>query len=87
MSYRVELTRSAKRELDRLPSHVVERCLEALSFLSQNPFSEVLAVKKLRGAEPLYRVRLGDYRIVYEVRKKVLLVLVIKIGHRSDIYR
>ena len=87
MSYRVEITRSAKKELDRLPEAVHGRCLEALSFLAQNPFSEVLHVKKLRGAEPLYRVRLGDYRIVYEVRKKTLLVLVIKIGHRSDVYR
>jgi mRNA interferase RelE/StbE len=58
----------------------------ALTFLSQNPFSEVLQVKKLRGEENLYRIRLGDYRLVYEVRRKEILVLVIKIGHRSDVY-
>lgn len=87
MTYRVAITASAKKELDRLPAKVAERCIEALSFLAINPFSEVLHVKKLRGPEALYRVRVGDYRIVYEVQKKVLLVLVIKVGHRSDVYR
>ena len=87
MNYRVELTKSAKKEFDGLPSRIQDRCLEALGFLAQNPFSEVLHVKKLKGVYSLYRVRIGDYRIVYEVQKKVLLVVVIKIGHRGDVYR
>lgn len=87
MTYRVELTRSAKKEFDRLAGNIQERCLEAFGFLASNPFSEVLNVKKLRGSEPLYRVRIGDYRIVYEIQNKVLVVIVIKIGHRSDVYR
>ncbi len=60
---------------------------EALQLLSQNPYSELLKIKKLKGAEDLYRIRISDYRIVYEIRNERLVVLVIKIGHRSRIYR
>jgi mRNA interferase RelE/StbE len=54
--------------------------------LSQNPFSELLNVKKLKGSEGVFRFRLGDYRVLYEVRKERLIVLVIKIGHRREVY-
>lgn len=86
-SYRVELTKSAKKEFDSLPTKLQGKVVEALKFLSENPFSELLRIKKLKGAPSLYRIRIGDYRIVYEVRNEVLLVLVIKIGHRKDVYR
>ena len=85
--YRVELTKSAKKEFDRLPKDFKEKAIEAFHFLPQNPFSEFLSVKKLKGADDLYRLRIGDYRIVYEIRKNILAVVVIKIGHRKDIYR
>ena len=87
MTYSVLFTKSARKELDRLPDDVAERCLEALGYLSQNPFSRVLQVKKLAGPDALYRLRIGDYRIVYEIQKHQLIVLVIKIGHRGDVYR
>lgn len=85
--YRVEFTRSAKKEFDHTPRRIQDRILEAVSFLSQNPYSEFLKYKKLKGAESLYRIRVGDYRIVYEVRNEVLLIVVIKIGHRREVYR
>lgn len=86
-SYKVEFTRSAKKEFDRIPSDIQNKVVEALSILSQNPFSEFLKIKKLKGADELYRIRLGDYRLVYEVRRHILVIIVIKIGHRKDIYR
>ncbi|HSA59335.1 MAG TPA: type II toxin-antitoxin system RelE/ParE family toxin [bacterium] len=86
-SYRIEFVKSARKEFDGLPAKIQPRVLEALQLLSTNPFSELLRFKKLKGAESLYRVRVGDYRIVYEVRGAVLLILVIKIGHRKDVYR
>jgi len=61
--------------------------LEALAVLSENPYSELLRIKKLRGADALYRIRIGDYRVVYEVRRDRLVVIVIKIGHRGEVYR
>jgi mRNA interferase RelE/StbE len=85
--FRVDLTRSAEKEFVRLPSAIRVKTAEALHMLSQNPYSELLKVKKLKGAEDLYRIRLGEYRIVYEIRKKRLVILVIKIGNRREVYR
>ena len=85
MSYQVEFTASAKKEFDRLPSKLQDKIVEALRFLAENPFSEFLKIKKLRGADSLYRIRIGDYRLVYEVRSHLLVILVIKIGHRREI--
>ncbi len=86
-SFSVEFVKSARKEFDRLPAKMKTTMTEALKLLSQNPFSELLKIKKLKGAEHLYRVRLGDYRVVYEIRQERLVVLIIKIGHRSDVYR
>ena len=85
--YRVEFVKSAQKEFNKLQAAVKKKVTEALFFLSQNPFSEILKIKKLRGADHLYRLRIGDCRVVYEVRQHLLIVVVIKIGHRKDIYR
>lgn len=53
--------------------------------MARNPFPG--GVKKLQGEEKIYRVRVGDYRIIYEVQSAVLVVLVLKIGHRREVYR
>lgn len=85
--YRVELVKSAKKEFDQLPAKIQDKVLEALAVISANPFSELLRIKKLKGAPSLYRIlRLGDYRIVYEVNQATFSILVIKIGHRQDVY-
>ena len=86
-SYTVEFTKSAKKEFDRLPSRVKNSVLECLAILVQNPFTKILAIKKLKIVKNLYRVRLGDYRVVYELRRNSLLVVVIKVGHRREVYR
>lgn len=85
--YRVEFTKSSRKEFERLPVKLRLKTTEALHLLSQNPYSELLKIKKLKGATDLYRIRLGDYRIVYEIRNEKLVVVVIKIGHRSEVYR
>ncbi|MCC6453296.1 MAG: type II toxin-antitoxin system RelE/ParE family toxin [Acidobacteria bacterium] len=85
-TYAIEFVRSARKDFEKLPARIRERIVEALTVLSLNPYSELLKVKKLKGAE-LFRIRLGDYRVVYEVRKKQLVVVVIKVGHRSEVYR
>lgn len=87
VSYKVEFTRSARKEFDHLQGKIQEKILEAVYLLSRNPFSELLRIKKLKGAAALYRIRIGDYRIVYEVKNDRLLILVIKIGHRREVYR
>lgn len=86
-TYSIEFVKSAQKEFDRLSSKLQVRTSEALNLLAQNPFSELLKVKKLKGASHLYLIRLEDYRIVYEIRNEQLVVLVIKIGHRREVYR
>lgn len=86
-AYKVEFVKSAQKEFERLDTKLKVKIAEALSLLAQNPFSELLSAKKLKGADGLYRIRLGDYRVVYELRNEQLIVLVIKIGHRREVYR
>lgn len=53
--------------------------------LAENPRPQ--GVKKLSGEDDMYRIRVGDYRIIYQIREKSLVVLIVRIGHRSDVYR
>jgi mRNA interferase RelE/StbE len=85
--YTVEFVRSARKEFVKLPARIRDRIVDALKLLSHDPYSELLRIKKLKGAEDLFRIRLGDYRVVYEIDGNKLIVIVIKIGHRSEIYR
>lgn len=86
MTYRIELKPSAVRDLKKLPRSVqlrVSSMIDALAADPRPPGTEKLA----GGRKELYRARVGDYRILYEVRGKVLLVLVIRIRHRREVYR
>lgn len=85
--YRIAFTKSARKEFNALSAGIREKVLEVLTFLSHNPFSEFLRVKKLKGATSLYRIRVGDYRVVYEIRGNILTIIIIKIGHRREVYR
>lgn len=85
MAYTVELSNRAKRDLATLSAELQTRIVKALRTLEANP--RPLGIEKLKGEEHTYRLRVGDYRILYEVRDQVLLVLVVKIGHRREVYR
>ena len=84
-SYRVEWKRAAVKELKRLPADVIARVARAVGGLSANPFPP--DVVKLAGAQYTYRLRIGDYRVVYTVEASVLLVEIVRVRHRSDAYR
>jgi mRNA interferase RelE/StbE len=84
MNYQVILPKSVQKELDRLPDEVVDRILDALSGLKAQPRPS--GCKKLRG-EDAWRIRVGDYRVIYEIHDKVSQLIVITIGHRRDVYR
>ena len=71
--------------MKKLPHGALARVAAALASLASEPRPH--GVKKLSGEENLYRVRVGDYRIIYQVRDRELVVLVLKIGHRREIYR
>ena len=82
--YKVEFTSSAKKELKKLPKPYIENIIESIAGLAAAPFP--VGVKKLVGEE-MYRIRVGPYRILYEVEGRLMLILVIKIAHRKDVYR
>ncbi len=84
MKYEVRLSKRADRELLSLESVIKERIISRLEELSEDPFPR--GVAKLQGREGVYRVRVGNYRILYEVFNSNRLVLVEKIDHRSRVY-
>ena len=83
-AYLVEFERNARKELLALPVAVRERIMEAVQRLAVDPFKSV-NVKSLNGG--VFRLRVGDYRVIFLVKTEVLIVLVIKIGHRREVYR
>ena len=84
-SYRIEWKRSAAKELQSLPASMIARVVEAVTSLADNPFPH--GVTKLVGSEQTYRIRVGDYRIVYSVYQAALIVEVVRVAHRRDVYR
>ena len=82
--YKIELRRKAQRAFDRLPKDDFTAVLGAVKDLANIPRPK--GAEKIRSAG-LWRIRQGDYRIVYEIQKDVLLILIVKVGHRKDIYR
>ena len=84
MRYRLAIKPSASRELERLDDQVLCRVDEAILKLAENPRPH--GAKKLSGV-PLYRIRVGTFRIVYEVNDAQHLVTVVTIGHRREVYR
>jgi mRNA interferase RelE/StbE len=80
--YTVEIKASAVKALEELPRTDQRRVAARIDALAANPRPP--GVEKLEGAEDLYRVRAGDYRIIYRIEDRRLLVLVIRIGHRRE---
>jgi mRNA interferase RelE/StbE len=83
--YRIELSRGAEKSLAGLPGEARGRIASKIDALAENPRPQ--GAKKLSGEDDLYRVRVGDYRVVYEIRDRVLIILVLNIGHRREVYR
>lgn len=85
MTYRVALAPAAARQLRRLDPPARRRIQAALELLATEPRPP--AATRLVGGAGEWRVRTGDYRIVYEIEEDRLLVLVLRVGHRRDVYR
>jgi mRNA interferase RelE/StbE len=85
MKYRIEFSPTAERQFKKLPKEVQARLKHRIDILAENPFPR--GVKKLSAEEDLYRLRIGDYRIIYQVQGKALLILILKLGHRKNVYR
>ena len=85
VSYSIEWKNSAKKELRRLPKKAINNIITAVGLLSSNP--RPAGSKKLIGTEHTYRQRIGDYRIVYSIKAHRLVIEIVRVGHRKDIYR
>ena len=84
MTYQVTLKHSAEKELDALQTAIQERIIKRLLTLEENP--RPAGIKKLQGQES-YRLRVGDYRVLYIIDDKNKQVVVMAVGHRREVYR
>ena len=84
MSYEVLLKPAAQRQLKKLPRAVQVDLITLIEQLARDPRPP--GCKKLKGRQNQYRVRLGDYRVIYSVEDMALVIRVIKVGHRRDVY-
>ncbi|MBC2696134.1 MAG: type II toxin-antitoxin system RelE/ParE family toxin [Desulfobacteraceae bacterium] len=85
MKYRIEVKRSAAKALKKIPNPDRKRVSEKIDSLAEKlPNPDITMMK---GNNPFHKVRIGNYRIIYEIQDDVLLILIVKIGHRKDIYR
>lgn len=82
--YRIEIKRSAVKEIEKLPSRDLKQILKRIEGLAENPRPN--DAKKLSGEEK-YRIRFGGYRILYLIEDGVLIVYVFKVAHRREVYR
>ena len=85
MIYKVEFTRAAEKQVRKLPRGMQERVVAAVGSLELNP--RPVGCKKLVGKDTTWRIRVGDYRVIYDVLDDVLLVTVVRAAHRRDAYR
>lgn len=84
MTYRVEFTTAAARQVRKLPPPMRRRILEAIEGLEEEPRPH--GAKKLVGEKVAWRLRVGDYRVIYEVIDAHLLVTVVRAAHRREAY-
>ena len=83
-NYKIYLKSSAKKELESLPDKILVRIVDKIKSLSANPRPK--GCEKL-SAEEKYRIRQGNYRIIYAIEDDKLIIYVVKIGHRRDVYK
>ena len=84
MTYTVFILRRAQKELEQLPRGAYERVRDAIYLLAHDPRPQ--GCKKLAGRDG-WRIRVGDYRVIYEIADKQRIVTVLHVGHRRDVYR
>jgi len=84
VKFNIEFKKSAAKELNSLPNKEIKKILNSIDQLIENP--RPINSKKLSASER-YRIRVGDYRILYEIKEQILIIYIVKIAHRKDVYR
>ena len=83
--YEIVFSKSAKKELFKLPNSVIEKIDKAILSLAENP--KPMGCIKLESFKDLYRIRIGNYRVIYRIENDVLIVEIVKIADRKEIYK
>jgi mRNA interferase RelE/StbE len=83
--YAIHYVRPARKDLEALPAEIQDRILAAIDSLQDDPRPR--GCKKLRGSDDEYRIRVGQYRVIYEIHEKTVVILIVRISHRKDAYR
>ena len=81
--YKIEIKKSAVKELESIPSNDLKRILSKIELLAENP--RPIGSLKLSG-DDRYRIRQGNYRILYTIEDEILTIYIVKVGHRKDVY-
>ena len=85
--FKVTFSNDAEKTLRKLDKPMIKRIFKALDLLSNDPF-EAPNIKKMKGSEDqVFRLRVGNYRIIYEVKDNELIIFIVRIGPRGDIYK
>lgn len=84
-NYKIIVSLTAEKTLKKLPKKDLNKIIELIQTLATLPRPR--GCRKLSGEEDSYRIRQGNYRIIYEIRDQTLIILILKVGHRKDIYR
>lgn len=87
MKYAFRWRERAVRQLRTIPQPAALTILRALATLGDDPRRPDTDIKKLAGYDDRYRLRVGDYRVIYDIEDKQLIILVVGVGHRREIYR
>ena len=83
--YDLEISRTAEKQLRKLPAEERRRVARAMLALGEEPHPP--GARKLSGYDDVFRIRVGVYRIIYSVSGRSLVIIILKIGHRKDVYR
>ncbi len=83
--YKIQWKRSALKELKQLPKESISPIFKSVEELVSNPFPN--KVKKLADSEHSFRIRVGDYRVIYNIFSKNLIIEIVRIKHRKDVYK
>lgn len=86
MAYNIVFTKQAARTFQKLPNTLQTTVRQKLEMIAENPFLTHLNATKLQIREG-YRIRVGDWRIIYEVQQEKIVIVVLKIGLRKEVYR
>jgi mRNA interferase RelE/StbE len=85
MTYQVVVPKTVRKQIDALPADMFDRAEEVIRDLAEDPRPD--GVVKMKGSDQTYRIRIGNYRIVYEIYDKRLVVLILQCKHRREVYR